>query len=75
MPLLIAFVVWLFYIRLCARLGAKRVIGAIDGTMYGIFFSYMGIFFILSSRKLDDERANNALIEKYKPAQISTIKG
>lgn len=64
--MLIAFVVWLFYVRLCAKLGAKRVIGGVNGAFYGLFFSYLGIFFILSSRKLLDERANAALIVKYK---------
>jgi hypothetical protein len=71
--MLIAFVVWLFYVRLCAKQGAKRIIGSIDGMLYGIFFSYLGIFFILSSRKLDDESANAALLEKYKPVNESLI--
>jgi len=65
--MLITFVVWLFYVRLCAKLGAKRIIGGVNGAFYGIFFSYLGIFFILSSRKLLDERANTALLAKYKP--------
>ncbi|WP_295675220.1 hypothetical protein [uncultured Mucilaginibacter sp.] len=65
--MLIAFIVWLFYVRLCAKLGAKRVIGGVNGVFYGIFFSYLGILFILSSRKLDDDRANAALLTLYKP--------
>ncbi|MDR3693879.1 hypothetical protein [Mucilaginibacter sp.] len=68
--MLIAFVVWLFYVRLCAKLGAKRVVGGINGAFYGIFFSYTGIFFVLSSRKLLDDKANAALLAKYK--QVTT---
>jgi hypothetical protein len=68
--MLAGFIVWLFYVRLCAKLGAKRVIGGVNGAFYGIFFSYLGIFFILSSRKLDDERANSALLLEYQPVGV-----
>nr|MCS3812899.1 hypothetical protein [Mucilaginibacter sp. X4EP1] len=64
------FIVWLFYIRFCAYAGSKRVIGGFTALMYGICFSFFGILFILTSRRLDDERANAALIEKFKPAKI-----
>jgi hypothetical protein len=42
---LVFFVIHLFYIRLCAQLGAKRVIGGFDSAIWGIVFSYLGIFF------------------------------
>jgi hypothetical protein len=60
------FFIWLFYIRLCAHLGSKRVIGTFDGMMLGAFFSILGIFIILSSRRLNDQDADAALAEKYK---------
>ena len=65
---MLAFVIWLFYIRLCAKLGARRIIGGVDGAMYGIFFSYLGILFILASRRMDDENANAILLAKFKQA-------
>jgi hypothetical protein len=67
MTLLLSFIIQLFYYRYCALLGSKRVMGGFTGLMYGICFSFLGIFFILSSRRLDDERADAALLEKYKP--------
>jgi hypothetical protein len=39
-----------------------------DGLMLGVCFGIVGIFIILSSRRLDDESANAALLEKYKKA-------
>jgi len=60
------FFVWLFYIRFCAYQGSKRVIGTIDALLWGMLFSVFGLFIILSSRRLDDERANAALLKKYK---------
>jgi hypothetical protein len=63
------FFVWLFYVRLCAQLGSKRVIGGYAGFFYGMFFGIFGIIMVLSSRRLDDEEANAFLLEKYKPVQ------
>ena len=63
------FFLWLFYIRLCAYLGSKRVIGGFNGLCYGMFFGVLGILVVLSSRRLDDEQADAFLAEKYKPIQ------
>jgi hypothetical protein len=60
------FFVWLFYIRFCAYQGSKRVIGAVDALLWGMLFNVFGLFVILSSRRLDDERANAALLKEYK---------
>jgi len=60
------FLLWLFYLRLCAYLGSKRIIGAFDAVMLGLFFSIVGLFLILKSRELLDEKADAALIEEYK---------
>jgi hypothetical protein len=60
------FIIKLFYIRFCAYDGSKRIIGGFDALMYGICFGYIGILFIWASRRLDDEKANKALIEKFK---------
>jgi hypothetical protein len=49
---IIAFVIWLFYLRQCAYWGSRRVIGGRNALLYGIFFNYLGMFFILSSRKI-----------------------
>ncbi|MBS1530435.1 MAG: hypothetical protein JSU01_09020 [Bacteroidetes bacterium] len=59
------FFVWLFYIRLCAHLGSKRIIGWFAGLCYGMFFGIFGIMMVLSSRRLDDEQADAALIKEY----------
>jgi hypothetical protein len=67
MDSVLSFVIYLFYLRYCMRAGSKRVIGGFNGLIYGICFSILGIFFILSSRRLDDEKADAALLEKYKP--------
>lgn len=64
---MLTFFIWVFYIRLCAYQGSKRIIGAFNGMMLGFFFSLIGIMIIMSSRKLNDEKANAALLEKYKP--------
>ena len=63
----LSFSIYLFYLRYCAQSGSKRVIGGFNGLIYGICFSFLGFLFILSSRRLDDENANKALLEKYKP--------
>jgi len=65
------FFIWLFYIRYCAYQGSRRVIGGFNGLMYGIVFNYLGVFFIWSSRRLDDEAASARLEEKYKPVKTS----
>lgn len=65
---LISFVIWLFSLRLCAYLGSKRIIGGLNGVMLGMIFSFWGILFILSSRRLDDHQADVALLAKYNPA-------
>jgi hypothetical protein len=64
---MISFILSLFYLRFCAYLGSKRVIGAFDGVLLCIFFSFIGFFIMLSSRRLNDDLANAALLEKYKP--------
>jgi hypothetical protein len=63
---IILFILRLFFIRLCARQGAKRVIGGFDGAMYGLLFSWLGIFFVRSSRLLIPEESKSILPEKYK---------
>ena len=60
------FIVWLFYLRLCAQQGSKRIIGGYAGFFYGLCFGFFGIFMVLSSRRLDDEATNAMLMEKYK---------
>ena len=52
MQQIIFFTIWLFYIRQCAYWGSRRVIGAWTGMLYGIIFSYLGMCFIFSSRKI-----------------------
>ncbi|MDF2434451.1 MAG: hypothetical protein JWP44_4082 [Mucilaginibacter sp.] len=56
----------LIYIRYCAHLGSKRLIGSFDSLMLGIFFGIFGIFIILSSRRYDDYKADAALLQKFK---------
>lgn len=60
------FIIRLFYIRFCAYSGSKRIIGGFTGLMFGICFGYLGVLFIWSSRRFDDERANAALLKKFK---------
>ncbi|NOW95596.1 hypothetical protein FHW89_002260 [Mucilaginibacter sp. SG564] len=55
---LIGFVIGLFYLRLCAYAGSKRLMGAFNGIMYGMLFSFLGILFILSFKRLDDRKAD-----------------
>jgi len=55
---LIGFVIGLFYLRLCAYSGSKRLMGAFNGILYGILFSFFGILFILSFKRLDDREAD-----------------
>jgi hypothetical protein len=62
---MLTFIIWLFYIRLCAKQGAKRVIGGLDGAMLGVFFSLFGVFAIMASRRLDDKKANVALLAEF----------
>jgi len=64
---MLTFLFWLLYVRLCAHLGSKRIIGAFDGLMLGVVFGIFGFFVILSSRRLDDYKANADLIQKFKP--------
>jgi hypothetical protein len=62
---LISFVIWLFYLRLCAYSGSKRILGGFNGIMFGVLFSFLGILFILSFRRLDDHKADAALLKEY----------
>jgi len=66
---MLGFVIWLFYVRLCAKLGSKRIIGGFDGAVLGICFSLIGLMIIFSSRRLNDSRADEALIKKCKPTR------
>jgi len=68
MTTITVFIIRLFCIKLCAKLGSKRVIGGFDGAIWGIFFSIFGIIIVMASRRLDDYKANIALLEKYAPA-------
>ena len=62
------FFLWLLYLRFCVYAGSKRIMGPYTALMYGLCFGPLGAFMIFSSRRLDDEWANAALIEKYKVA-------
>jgi hypothetical protein len=66
-PRRMIFFVWLLYVRFCTYQGSKRIVGGLAGLFYGMFFGIFGIMMILSSRRLDDEHANAALMEKYRP--------
>jgi hypothetical protein len=57
MNLILAFI---FY-----RIGRKRVIGGLNGFMYGLLLWPIGIFIVLNSRRLDDEATNAALIKQF----------
>lgn len=67
---------WLLNLRLCTYAGSRRVIGGLTGFMTGVLCGYLGIFLIRLSRRLDDERADAILLEKYKPvSDRPTING
>jgi len=61
-----ALFIWLFFVRFCAYQGRRRVIGWFDGMVAGGLLGILGLFIILSSRRLDDKHADAALMEKYK---------
>jgi len=63
------FFFWLFYLRFCAYLGSKRIIGTFSGLACGLVFGIFGILLILSSRRLNDHQTDAMLIEKYKGGQ------
>lgn len=55
-----------FFVRFCAYQGRKRIIGGFDGMVAGALLGILGLFIILSSRRLDDKYADATLMEKYK---------
>ncbi len=50
-----------------AKIGSKRVIGGFTSFWWGLLQPGIGIFFVLSSRRLDDKKRDLELIEKFKP--------
>jgi hypothetical protein len=67
---MLSFLFWLLNVRFCAHQGSKRTIGTFDGLMFGALFGILGTFVILSSRRLDDHKANADLIQKLKPIAL-----
>jgi hypothetical protein len=59
---LMIFFIWLLFLRFCAYEGSKRVIGGFDGFMLSLCLGIVGLAIVLSSRRLDDSKANAALI-------------
>jgi len=64
---MLPFLFWISNLWLCARLGSQRIIGRYTGLLYGLLFSFLGLLFILSSRRLDDDLENAKLLKKYNP--------
>jgi hypothetical protein len=52
------FCYWAFLSQASAYLGSKRLMGAFNGIMYGVLFSFLGFLFILSFKRLDDHKAD-----------------
>ncbi|MGF7081054.1 hypothetical protein ABIB50_003414 [Mucilaginibacter sp. UYCu711] len=65
MPL--GFLIMMLYYRYCYYQGAKRVMGGTTAVACAVVFNIFGIFIIRNSRRLDDEQADAALMEKYRP--------
>jgi len=61
-----AIVYWILVAGFFARIGSKRVIGGFTSFFFVLLWLPIGIIFVLSSRRLNDEKANLALIEKFK---------
>jgi hypothetical protein len=59
MGLIIAFILY--------RIGRGRVIGGFNSFVYGLLLWPIGIFVVLNSRRLDDEKANAAMIRAFGP--------
>jgi len=51
-----------------AKIGSKRIIGAVDSFLLCLLIAPVGIYLVLKSRRLDDSKANEALLKKYAPA-------
>jgi hypothetical protein len=56
-----------------AKKGSKRVVGGFNSFCMMMLIPQIGIFIILSSRRLDDEQKDLALIKKFKPVEISKL--
>jgi hypothetical protein len=50
-----------------SKIGAKRVMGGFTSFCWVLVAPLIGICFVLNSRRLDDERMDRQLIEKYTP--------
>jgi multisubunit Na+/H+ antiporter MnhG subunit len=50
-----------------AKIGSKRIIGAVDSFLLCLLLAPVGIYLVLKSRRLDDSRANEALLKEYTP--------
>jgi multisubunit Na+/H+ antiporter MnhG subunit len=51
-----------------AKIGSKRIIGAVDSFLLCLLIAPVGIYLILKSRRLDDSKANEALLKKSAPS-------
>ena len=50
-----------------ARIGSKRVIGAVDSFLLCLLIFPVGCYMVLNSRRLDDEQADKAMEKKFAP--------
>jgi len=56
-------------LALCfAKIGSKRVMGSFSSFWWVLLSPIVGVLFVLASRRLDDEKKNRELVEKYRPA-------
>nr|WP_294794396.1 hypothetical protein [uncultured Mucilaginibacter sp.] len=62
------FFIWLFCIRYCAYQGSKRLIGCTAAIVCGALFSVVGIWMVLSSRRLITE-------EEIKAIRLAAMEG
>ena len=56
-----------------SKIDAKRVMGGFTSFCWMLTMPAIGIFFVLGSRRLDDDLENLKLIEKYKPEDNSKL--
>jgi hypothetical protein len=55
------------------KIGSKRVMGGFTSFWWVFLVPVYGMFFVLASRRLDDEERNQELIEKYRPVKIKPV--
>ncbi|MCC8424644.1 SHOCT domain-containing protein [Mucilaginibacter sp. UR6-11] len=65
-------IICLFFAIICAIVGSKRKIGAVAGFFLGLFLALIGLIIVLSSKKLEDQAMESAMLQAMSQQPAAT---